>query len=315
VLAFNNGYFSHLWVEGARALGISVEEVEADWGQGAPLDALEMALAADENCTIQALLAVHNETSTGVTTSIAQLRALLDRLGHPALLLVDAVSSLGSIDFCFDEWGVDVAITAAQKGLMLPPGMTMLAVSRRAIDAGDRGGAPRLFLDWRPAIDLIHSGYFPFTPPTLLLFGLREALRMLDEEGLQAVYARHSRLAAACREAVREWELETVCQDPSAYSSCLTAAFLPVEIDGAEFLRSSESNWHLSLGSGLGRLKGRVFRIGHLGWLNELELLATLAGVELVLSEMGMPIRLGSGVGAAQRALIASSAGVAQVSA
>ncbi len=283
-----------------------VDEVDAEWGRGVPLDALAQALEADRERSIRAVQVVHNETSTGVTTSVADVRAVLDRLDHPALLLVDAVSSLGSIEFQFDRWGVDVAVAGAQKGLMLPPGMTMLAVGERAVAAGARGGSPRFFLDWRPAIEMIHGGYYPYTPATLLLFGLREALRMLDEEGLPQVYSRHARLAEATRAAVAEWDLDLVCRDPAEYSNALTAVIVPDDLDTAEVLRIAESHWQLSLGTGLGRVRGRAFRIGHLGWLNELELLGTLAGVELTLHEVGVPVRLGSGVGAAQRAFAGS---------
>jgi alanine-glyoxylate transaminase / serine-glyoxylate transaminase / serine-pyruvate transaminase len=306
VLAFDNGQFAHLWADCARALGMEVDELDVEWGRGVPLDALAAALEADADRAIRAVQVVHNETSTGVTTSIADVRAVLDRADHPALLLVDAVSSVGSMDFQFDRWGVDVAVTGAQKGLMLPPGMAMLAVSPRAVAAGERGGSPRFFLDWRPAIEMVHGGYFPYTPATLLLFGLREALRMLDEEGLPQVYARHARLAEATRAAVADWDLDIVCRDPAEYSNALTAVVVPDDVDAGEVLRVADTRWQLSLGTGLGRLRGRAFRIGHLGWLNELELLATLAGTELTLSETGVPVRLGTGVGAAQRALAGS---------
>jgi alanine-glyoxylate transaminase/serine-glyoxylate transaminase/serine-pyruvate transaminase len=306
VLAFDNGYFAHLWADAARALGMDVDEIDVEWGRGVPLDAIAAALEGDTDRSIRAVQVVHNETSTGVTTSVADVRAALDRADHPALLLVDAVSSVAAMDFQFDRWGVDVAVTGAQKGMMLPPGMTMLAASPRAIAAGTQGGTPRFFLDWRPHLEMIHGGYFPYTPATLLLFGLREALRMLDEEGLPAVFARHARLADATRAAVAEWDLDLVCRDPAEYSNALTAVLVPEEIDAGEVLRVAESHWQLSLGTGLGRIRGRAFRIGHLGWLNQLELLGTLAGVELTLHELGLSVRLGSGVGAAQRAFAGS---------
>jgi alanine-glyoxylate transaminase/serine-glyoxylate transaminase/serine-pyruvate transaminase len=301
VLAFNIGHFSHLYADCARRLGMVVDELDAEWGTGVPIDALTNALDADPERSIRAVLVVHNETSTGVTCQIAAVRTALDAADHPALLLVDAVSSLASIEFQFDAWGADVALTGSQKGLMLPPGMGILAVGERAMTASQTASAPRFFLDWQPVIDQIHKGYFPYTPATLLLFGLREALRMLGEEGLSTVYARHARLSAAVRMAVREWELEILCRDPAEYSNTLTAVVVPDELDSEDVLRITFDRFRLSLGVGLARLKGSVFRIGHLGSLNELEVLATLAGVELALHESGAPIRLGSGVAAAEQ--------------
>jgi alanine-glyoxylate transaminase / serine-glyoxylate transaminase / serine-pyruvate transaminase len=304
VLAFDLGQFSHMYAACARAFGMEVDLVDIEWGRSVPIDVLEEALAADTEKKIRVVQIVHNETSTGVTSSVADARAALDRADHPALLFVDAVSSVGSMDFQFDRWGVDVAVTGAQKGLMLPPGMTVLGLSQRAIDAGATATSPRFFLDWRPAIDMIHTGYFPYTPATLLLYGLRESLRMLDEEGLPQVYARHARLAAGTRAAVAEWELETVCCEPAAHSTTLTAVWTPEGVDADEVLRIADKQFQLSLGGGLMRLKGRAFRIGHLGWLNELELLATISGTEMSLHEAGVPVRLGSGVGACERALV-----------
>lgn len=301
VLAFDLGQFSHLYADCARALGMEVDELPVEWGSALPVDTLLATLEADREHAIRAVQCVHNETSTGVVSSVADVRDALDRAEHPALLLVDGVSSLGSMEFMFDRWRVDVAVTGAQKGLMLPPGMAMLAISPRAIAAGERGGSPRFFLDWRPMIEQIHRGYFPYTPATLLLFGLRETLRMLDEETLPAVFARHARLGSAVRAAVREWELEILCRDPAAYSDTITAVVVPEEIDADDVLRISESRYSLSLGTGLGRLKGRIFRIGHLGWLNELEVLGTIGGTELALHEAGVAIRLGAGVGACER--------------
>jgi alanine-glyoxylate transaminase / serine-glyoxylate transaminase / serine-pyruvate transaminase len=304
VLAFDLGQFSHMYAACARAFGMDVDVVDVEWGHPVPMDVLEAALAEDTEKTIRAVQIVHNETSTGVTSSVADVRAALDRADHPALLFVDAVSSVGSMDFQFDRWGVDVAVTGAQKGLMLPPGMSVLGLSQRAVDAGATSTSPRFFFDWRPAIDMIRTGYFPYTPATLLLYGLRESLRMLDEEGLPQVYARHARLAAATRAAVAEWELETVCAEPAAHSSSLTAVWTPEGVDADEVLRIADQNFQLSLGGGLMRLKGRAFRIGHLGWLNELELLATISGTEMSLHEAGVPVRLGSGVGACERSLV-----------
>jgi alanine-glyoxylate transaminase/serine-glyoxylate transaminase/serine-pyruvate transaminase len=241
------------------------------------------------------VLVVHNETSTGVTSQLGAIRQVLDRVGHHALLLVDAVSSLASIDFQFDGWSVDVALTGSQKGLMLPPGMGILAVGERALAASRRATTPRYYLDWEPVLESMRDGYFPYTPATLLLYGLREALRMLHEEGLDAVYARHARNASVVREAVGRWKLELLCRSPTEYSNTATAIVVPNGVDADDVLRAAEQ-LDLSLGMGLSRLKGRVFRIGHLGSLNELEVLATLAGVELALHRTGVPVALGSGV-------------------
>jgi alanine-glyoxylate transaminase/serine-glyoxylate transaminase/serine-pyruvate transaminase len=299
-LAFNIGHFSHLYANCARQLGLVVDELELDWGTGVPATELREALDADRERSIKAVLVVHNETSTGVTSAVADIREAMDEVGHPALLLVDAVSSLASIEFQFDAWGVDVALAASQKGLMLPPGVGILAVSERALAASRQATMPRYFLDWQPVIDQLHRGYFPYTPATLLLCGLREALRMLDEEGLDAVYARHARLAGAVRSAVAQWELGLLCADPAEYSSTATAVVVPPEIDADRVLRIAEDRFRLSLGTGLGKLKGDVFRIGHLGSLNELEVCATIAGAELALDAAGVPIRFGAGVRACQ---------------
>jgi alanine-glyoxylate transaminase/serine-glyoxylate transaminase/serine-pyruvate transaminase len=300
VLAFDNGHFSHGYAECARRLGMEVDEREAEWGRGIPLDTLQEALEADTEHKINAVLAVHNETSTGVTSSIESVRNVLTQAGHDALLLVDAVSSLASIEFKFDEWAVDVALTGSQKGLMLPPGMGMLAASDRALAASEQATTPRYFLDWAPVIENMRGGYFPYTPAILLLYGLRESLRMLDEEGLPAVYARHARHAQAVRTAAGEWRLELLCQNADERSNTASAIQVPDGVDADKVLRAAEE-LNLSLGGGLARLKGRVFRIGHLGALNELEVLATLAGAELALHRVGIPVELGSGVSAAQR--------------
>ncbi|HWE34695.1 MAG TPA: aminotransferase class V-fold PLP-dependent enzyme, partial [Solirubrobacteraceae bacterium] len=283
VLGFDFGQFSHMYCECARGLGMDVEELPAEWGRGVPIEILSEALAADTARTIKSVLVVHNETSTGVTSSIAAVRRALDHADHPALLFVDAVSSLASIEFQFDAWSVDVALTGSQKGLMLPPGMAVLAVSRRAVNASQSATTPRYFLDWAPVLHNIRQGYFPYTPATLLLYGLREALRMLHEEGLDAVYARHARHAEAVRAAVVAWELELLCKEPIERSNTASAVLVPDEIDADDVLRAAEG-LQLSLGTGLSQLKGRVFRIGHLGSLGELEVLATLAGTELALN-------------------------------
>ena len=296
VLTFDNGHFARLYAEAARHLGIQVDEIELRWGDAVTQADIEANLKPEH----RAVLIVHNETSTGVTTDIGAVRRGIDRTGHDPLLLVDVVSSLGSIDFRMDEWRVDVALTGTQKGLMLPPGGGILCVGPRALEAAERGRTPRYFYDWRPVIRDIQQGFFPYTPATLLLFGLREALRMLFEEGLENVLARHGRLAQATREAVRAWGLPILASDPARASNSLTAV-VGDEIDSNKVVKVAAERLNLALGVGLGQLRGRVFRIGHLGSLNELEILATIAGTELALLYSGQAIELGVGVAAAQR--------------
>ena len=300
LLACNIGHFSHLWADVARGVGLEVDELDLTWGRGVPADLIGERLARDTGQRYKAVQVVHNETSTGVTSDVAAVRRALDAAGHPALLLVDTVSSLGSIDFRFDEWGVDVALTGTQKGLMLPPGTGILCVGPRALAASERATLGRYFFDWRPVIEQMRAGYFAYMPATLLLFGMREALRMLQEEGLDNFYARHASLAEGVRRAVRAWELPILCRRPAEYSHTLTAVVMPEGADAGRVLRVASERLNLSLGVGLGRLKGRVFRIGHLGALNELEVLATLAGVELALRGAGVPTPLGAGVAACQ---------------
>jgi alanine-glyoxylate transaminase/serine-glyoxylate transaminase/serine-pyruvate transaminase len=304
VLAVVNGHFSMGFAKTAAAYGVDVERLEVPYGDGVPAARIAARLSADAAHELRAVLIVHNETSTGVTSDVAAVRAALDGARHPALLLVDTVSSLASIDFRFDAWGVDVALTGPQKGLMLPPGMAILAVSDRAIGAAEKARCPRAFWDWQPVLERNRRGEFPYTPATVLLFGLREALSMLREEGLANVFARHARLAEACRRAVRALGLHILCRDPAEYSNTLTAVVMPAGFDSDAFIRHAAQKLDMSLGVGLGDVKGRVFRIGHLGSLNELELLGGLAGVELMLKDFGVPIRLGAGVTAAEEALL-----------
>ena len=306
VLACVNGHFATGFARTAAAFGAECERLELPYGDGVPADAVEERLRDDAGHEIRAVLVVHNETSTGVTSDVAAVRRALDRAGHPALLLVDTVSSLASIDFRMDEWGVDVALTGPQKGLMLPPGMAILAVSERALSAGEKARCPRSFWDWRPVIERNRRGQYPYTPATSLLFGLRESLAMLAEEGLANVFARHARLAEACRRAVRAWPLPLLCRNAAEYSSTLTAVVMPAGIDSDEFVQHAYRRLELSLGIGLGDVKGRVFRIGHLGSVNEMDLLGGLAGVEMMLREIGVPLTLGTGLGAAQEYLTTS---------
>jgi alanine-glyoxylate transaminase/serine-glyoxylate transaminase/serine-pyruvate transaminase len=301
-LTFNFGQFSAGYGQAARNLGYQVDEVPLRWGQTIPAEEVEARLRADDPANpYRAVLVVHNETATGVTADIAAIRGAMDAAGHDALLLVDAVSSLGSLDVRFDEWRIDVATAASQKGLMLPPGMGIVCASPRAIAIGEKGGSPRHFFDWRPVMRENAVGLFPYTPNTLMLFGLRESLAMLFDESLPNVFARHHFLAEGVRAAVAAWGLSTLCEDPRFASDTITAVAMPEDMDSNAVVRTARDRFSLSLGLGLGRLNGKAFRIGHLGSLNELEVLATLAGVEMTLAEVGIPLQLGSGVAAAQQ--------------
>ncbi len=303
-LACLNGHFSTGFAKVAAAYGIEVDRLEVPYGDGIPAAEVEKRLRADGAQQIRAVLAVHNETSTGVTSDIAAVRKALDTARHPALLLVDTVSSLASIDFRMDEWGVDVTLTGPQKGLMLPPGMAILAASEKAVTASEKAKCPRSYWDWAPVIERNKRGEFPYTPATILLFGLREALAMLNEEGLTNVFKRHARLAEACRRAVKAMGLELLCRNPAEYSNTLTAVKMPAGKDSDAYIAHANKALGMSLGVGLGAVKGRVFRIGHLGSLNELELLGGLAGVELTLKSFGVDLRLGAGLAAAEEYLL-----------
>jgi alanine-glyoxylate transaminase/serine-glyoxylate transaminase/serine-pyruvate transaminase len=298
VLAFETGHFATLWKDMAERLRLQVEWVPGDWRRGADPDAAAEILAADRDHAIRAVMVVHNETSTGVTSRVAEIRRALDDAGHPALLLVDTISSLGSVDYRHDEWGVDVTVGCSQKGLMLPPGLGFNAVSDKALAATERARMPRAYWDWGPILAANRNGVWPYTPPTNLLYGLREALVMLEEETLPAVFARHLRHAEATRRAVRGWGVEVLCDDEREHSPALTAVVLPDGHDADEVRRLILERFDMSLGTGLGRLAGRVFRIGHLGDFNELMLAGTLCGVEMGLVAAGVPIERG-GVDAA----------------
>ncbi len=300
VLGCVNGHFSTLFCQTASAHGIQVDMLELPYGAGIPADQVEERLRADTARELKAVLVVHNETSTGVTSNIAAIRQAADRARHPALLLVDVVSSLGSSDFRLDEWRVDVALTGPQKGLMLPPGMAILAVSDRALQASRSARCPRAFWDWAPVLERNAHGEFPYTPATSLLFGLRESLTMLAEEGLPNVFRRHARLAEACRRAVQAMGLKLLAWGPEVYSNTLTAVCMPEGFDSDAYIAHANKSLEMSLGVGLGKVKGKVFRIGHLGSLNELELLGGLAGVEMTLKSFGVPIPLGTGLAAAE---------------
>src|SRR4051812_41986935 len=310
VLAFETGHFATLWRGLAEKLGLVVEFVPGDWRHGVDPDAVAERLAADRAGAIRAVCVVHNETSTGVASRVADVRAAMDAAGHDALLLVDTISSLGSLDYRHDEWGVDVTIGCSQKGLMLPPGLGFNAVSERALVASRTAGLARSYWDWAPIVEANRAGAWPYTPPTNLLYGLREALDLLLDEGMPNVFARHARHAEATRRAVRAWGLELVPLDTRERSGSLTAVFLPEGHDADELRALVLERYDVSLGAGLGKLAGRVFRIGHLGDLNDVWLAGALAGVEMGLAGAGVAFRPG-GVQAALDHLAETAASVA----
>jgi alanine-glyoxylate transaminase/serine-glyoxylate transaminase/serine-pyruvate transaminase len=298
VLMVETGHFASLWKKLAERLGLKPEFIAGDWRSGVNAESVHARLAADTQHRIKAVAVVHNETSTGVTSNIAAVRKAIDAAGHPALLLVDTISSLGSIDYRHDEWGVDVTIAGSQKGLMLPPGLSFNAVSTKALELSKTAGLPRAYWAWDEIITANASGYWPTTPSTNLLYGLSAALDQLLAEGMQNVFARHDRHAEATRRAVRAWGLDILCTNPAEYSSALTAVLMPLDAAGkshdADALRKRVlERFNMSLGTGLGKLAGRVFRIGHLGDFNDLSLLGTLGGVEMGLQAAGVPHRKG----------------------
>ncbi len=307
VLMFETGQFASLWQRLAERLGLTVDFVPGDWRRGADPEVLEERLRADGERAIKAVCVVHNETSTGVASRIADLRQAIDRAGHPALFMVDTISSLASIDYRHDAWGVDVTVAGSQKGLMLPPGLSFNAVSDRALKAGGQARLPRSYWDWQDMLAVNAKGYFPYTPGTNLHYGLREAILMLEEEGLERVFARHARFAEATRRAVRAWGLELLCVDQREFSNSLTAVLMPAGHDADAFRKVVLERFDLSLGNGLGKVQGKVFRIGHLGDFNDLMLAGTLSGVEMGLSLAQVPHRA-EGV-AASLAFLAVSAG------
>lgn len=293
VLMCRTGWFATLWQQMAERLGLKPEFIDTDWRRGADVEGIGAALARDSAHRIKAVCVVHNETSTGCTSRIDEVRAAIDAARHPALLMVDTISSLASMDYRHDGWGVDVTVAGSQKGLMLPPGLSFNAVSAKALAASEHTKLPRSYWDWRAMLASNATGYFPYTPATNLLYGLDTAIDMLLEEGLQNVFARHDRFAEATRRAVRAWGLEVQCLDPRHYSSSLTAVRVP-EGHSANALRATILARHnLSLGNGLGQLNDRVFRIGHLGDLGDLQVVGTLGGIEMGLREAGIPHRPG----------------------
>ncbi|WP_299690118.1 aminotransferase class V-fold PLP-dependent enzyme [uncultured Tateyamaria sp.] len=293
VLMFETGHFATLWSKMARKIGMAPEFLEGDWRGGAEPDRIEARLREDTGHEIKAVCVVHNETSTGSVSNVAEVRKAIDAAGHPALLMVDTISGLASIDFRFDEWGVDVCVSGSQKGLMLPPGLSFNAVSARAMEYSKSVQTPRSYWDWQDMVGPNETGYFPYTPATNLLYGLNEAIAMLHEEGLDNVFARHARHGAATRAAVRAWGLEVLCARQGEESGVLTAVLMPGGHSADAFRATTLKHYDISLGNGLSKVADKVFRIGHLGDFNDLMLMATLSGVEMGLAKAGVPHQAG----------------------
>jgi alanine-glyoxylate transaminase/serine-glyoxylate transaminase/serine-pyruvate transaminase len=299
VLASRFGMFSHLWIDMAQRLGLQVEVIEAEWGEGAPIERYQEALAADKGHAIKAVLFTHNETATGVTSDVAPIRRALNDTRHPALLMVDGVSSIGSIDFRMDDWGVDLAITGSQKGLMLPAGLGIVCASQKALALYDQAKLARVFFDFGDMTKANTTGYFPYTPSLPLLYGLRESITILMEEGLENVFARHHRLAEGTRQAIKAWGLELCARAPKWHSDTVSAIMVPPGFNGAEVIDIAYRRYNLALGAGLARMAGKLFRIGHLGDMNELMLMGAIAGSEMAMRDVGIKVTPGSGVAAA----------------
>ncbi len=307
VLAARFGMFSHRWIDMCQRLGLQVDILETPWGEGAPLARIEAALRADESHEIKAVLATHNETATGVRSDIAGIRRALDAAGHPALLLVDGVSSIGSMPFDMAGWGVDIAVAGSQKGFMLPAGLAILGVSPKAIAAMETATLPRCFFDFRDMLRSYAAGGYPYTPAVGLIAGLAQSIEMLEEEGLEAVYSRHHRLAEATRRAVAGWGLRPCAVSPELYSDTVTAVVVPEGCNGTELVQLAAQKYDMAFGVGLGEVAGKVFRIGHLGMLSDAMLLSGLAVAEMCMADLGWGIKLGSGVAEAQDYLRASA--------
>ena len=299
VIAPRYGQFSHLWIELAKRLGIHVDVLEVEWGEGAPVDRIEETLAADPQHEIKGVLIVHNETATGVRSDVAAVRRVLDAVKHPALLYVDGVSSIGSMEFRMDDWRVDLAVTGSQKGLMLPAGLGILCAGPRALAARETAKCPRSFFDLGEMLKSNATGYFPYTPALLMLYGLREALTMLFDEGLENVFARHHRLAEGVRAAVRAWGLKLCAKAPKWNSDTVSAIMVPEGTNAADVIDIAFRRYNLALGGGLGRVAGKLYRIGHMGDLNELMLLGALGGAEMAMRDAGIAVAPGVGVAAA----------------
>jgi alanine-glyoxylate transaminase/serine-glyoxylate transaminase/serine-pyruvate transaminase len=300
VVAARFGQFSHLWIDMAQRLGLQVDILDTEWGEGAPVERYHQALAADKGHSIKALLVTHNETATGVTSDVAGVRKALNDAKHPALLMVDGVSSIASIDFRMDDWGVDLAVTGSQKGLMLPAGLGIVCASQKALACYDKAKLARIFFDFGDMSKANATGYFPYTPSLPLLYGLRESLAMLLEEGLDKIFARHHRLAEGTRAAVKAWGLTLCAKEPRWYSDTVSAIMVPPGVNGAEVIDIAYRRYNLALGAGLARMAGKLFRIGHLGDLNELMLLGAIGGAEMAMRDVGIKVTPGSGVAAAE---------------
>ncbi len=300
ILACRHGMFSHRWIDMCQRHGLDVHQLNAAWGAGAPPADFQAALEADKNHEIKAVLVTHNETATGVRSDVAAIRRAMDAAKHPAMLFVDGVSSIGSMDFRMDEWGVDIAITGSQKGFMLPAGLAIVGVSPKALAAMETAKLPRCFLDFRDMLNTNPKGGFPYTPPINLLYGLGESLRMiLDEEGLENVFIRHNRIAEGIRRGVAAWGLPLCAQSPDLYSDTVSAVMTP-GFDGTKIVVHAADKYGVAFGVGLGEVAGKLFRIGHLGSLTDVMALSGLACAEMAMADLGMPVRLGSGVAAAQ---------------
>jgi len=300
VLAARHGQFSERWVQLCQRHGLDVRLIDAEWGEGAPVAEYRRALAADPEHRIKAVLIVHNETATGVRSDVAALRSALDAEGHPALLLVDGVSSIACMPFAMDAWGVDVAVAGSQKGFMLATGLAIVGVSAKARAAMESARLPRCYLDLREMLEAGPRGAYPYTPALGLIEGLRESVNMLHEEGLERVHARHARIAEGVRRAVAAWGMPLCARRPALYSDTVTAVEVPADLDANALVRHAEQAYGIAFGSGLGRLAGRVFRIGHLGWMSEATVLSGIATAEMAMQDLGCPVTLGSGVAAAQ---------------
>ena len=301
VLVARYGMFSHRWIDLCQRHDLDVDIIECDWGTGAPADLFGERLAADKDHVIKAVLVTHNETATGVLSDIGAVRKALDGADHPALLLVDCVSSLASIDFRMDDWGVDLAVAGSQKGFMLTAGMAIVAASQKALSAMDGAKSTRTFFDFRDMIDANAKGGFPYTPPLQLMFGLRESLKMLlDEEGLDNVFARHHRIAEGVRAAVKAWDMRLCAKSPELYSDSVSAIYVPEGFDSDALTDHAFNNYGVSFGVGLGQMAGKAFRIGHLGSLTDVMALSGIATIEMAMKDLNYPVELGSGVAAAQ---------------
>ncbi|EFL89280.1 L-aspartate--glyoxylate aminotransferase BhcA [Ahrensia sp. R2A130] len=294
------GMFSHRWIDMCERHGLNVIVAEANWGDGVPLNAYAAALEGDTGHAIKAVLATHNETATGVKSDISAVRAVMNKAKHPALLMVDGVSSIASMDFRMDEWGVDLAIAGSQKGFMLPPGLAILGISQKAIAAMETAKLPRTFFDFRDMLTANGNGSFPYTPPVQLIRGLDHAIAMLESEGLDAVFARHARLAQGVREAVNAWCLKLCATSPDLYSDTVSAVLVPDGFDGTKVVTHAAEKYGVAFGVGLGEVSGKLFRIGHLGMLTDVMMCAGLSTAEMTMLDLGFPIKAGSGVTAAQ---------------